>query len=115
MSQELTHILEITTSIIEVLGVIVLVLGFLISTGLYIHSFRSKSRQNQVKEFKQGIGRTILIGLEILVAATIVKTVIVEPTIYTVGLLAGMIAVRTLISWAIATEISGHWPWQSGK
>jgi uncharacterized membrane protein len=67
-----------------------------------------------VQEFKRGLGRTVLVGLEILVAATIVKTVTVEATFSSIGLLAGMIAVRTILSWAIVLEIDGHWPWQPG-
>jgi uncharacterized membrane protein len=67
-----------------------------------------------VQEFKLGLGRTVLIGLEILVAATIVKTVTVKPTLVTIGLLGGIIIVRTILSWAMVLEMDGHWPWQSG-
>jgi uncharacterized membrane protein len=114
MSPELVRLLEITTSAIELLGVSVLVLGFLISTGLYLRHYRRMATPDPVQEFKRGLGRTVLIGLEILVAATIVKTVTVEATFFSVGLLAGMISVRTIISWAMVLEIDGHWPWQSG-
>jgi len=55
-----------------------------------------------------------LIGLEILVAATIVKTVSKVPTLVSVGLLAGIIIVRTILSWSMVLEMDGHWPWQPG-
>jgi uncharacterized membrane protein len=114
MFPELVRLLEITTAVIEILGVSVLVLGFLISAGWYLRHYRRTATPDPIREFKRGLGRTVIIGLEILVAATIVKTVTVEATLVSVGLLAGMIGVRTIISWAMVLEIDGHWPWQSG-
>ena len=96
------------------MGVSVLVLGFLISVGRYLRHYRHMARPDLVQEFKRGLGRTVIIGLEILVAATIVKTVTKEATLVSVGLLAGMIAVRTILSWTMVLEMDGHWPWQSG-
>ncbi len=115
MSPELVHLLKITTAVIEILGVSVLVLGFLISAGMYLRHCRRRTNHDSVQEFKRSMGRTVIIGLEILVAATIVKTVTVEATLFSVGLLAGMIAVRTIISWTMVLEMDGHWPWQSGS
>jgi uncharacterized membrane protein len=114
MSSELVRLLEITTGIIEIMGVSVLVLGFLISVGRYLRHYRHMAKPDLIQEFKRGLGRTVIIGLEILVAATIVKTVTKEATLISVGLLAGMIAVRTILSWTMVLEMDGHWPWQSG-
>jgi uncharacterized membrane protein len=113
MPAELVGLLEITTAIIEIVGVSVLVAGFLISVGRYLRHYRRMAPADPVQEFKHGLGRTVLVGLEILVAATIVKTVTVEATLFSVGLLAGMIAVRTILSWSMMLEMDGHWPWQS--
>ena len=66
-------------------------------------------------EYRQALGRSVLVGLEVLVAATIIKTVIVEPSLEGLGLLAGMIVVRTILGWTTVLEISGRWPWQSAK
>lgn len=114
MSPELDRLLEITTAVIELVGVSVLVLGFLISVGRYLRHYRHMATPDLVQEFKRGLGRTVLIGLEILVAATIVKTVSKVPTLVSVGLLAGIIIVRTILSWSMVLEMDGHWPWQSG-
>jgi uncharacterized membrane protein len=113
MSSELVRLLEITTAVIELLGVSVLVLGFLISVGRYLRHYRHMATPDLVQEFKRGLGRTVIIGLEVLVAATIIKTVAKEATLISVGLLAGMIAVRTVLSWTMVLEMDGHWPWQS--
>ncbi len=110
---ELPIILETITKIIEFIGLNIMLLGFLISTFRYVAFRRKKSRRDRIKEFRSSMGRAIIIGLEILVAATIVKTITVDPTIYSIGLLLGMIVIRTIISWTIATELEGHWPWQS--
>lgn len=113
MPAELVRLFEITAATIELLGVSVLVAGFLISVGRYLKHYRHMDRPALVREFKRGLGRTVLVGLEILVAATIVKTVTVKATLFSIGLLAGMIAVRTILSWTMVLEMDGHWPWQS--
>jgi uncharacterized membrane protein len=115
MPPELVRILEITAALIELAGVSVLISGFLISVGRYFSHRRHMSKPELLQEFKCGLARTVLIGLEILVAATIVKTVTVEATVFSIGLLAAMIAVRTILSWTMTLEMDGHWPWQSGN
>jgi uncharacterized membrane protein len=112
MPAELVRLLDIITAVIEILGVSVLLSGFLISSWRYLRHHRQMARPDLVQEFRRGLGRTVLVGLEILVAAVIVKTISVKPTLVSIGLLAGMIAVRTIIGWTMALEIDGHWPWQ---
>ena len=58
------------------------------------------------------LGRTLLLGLEILVAADIVRTVALEATLESVVVLALLVLVRTFLSWALEVEIEGRWPWQ---
>jgi uncharacterized membrane protein len=62
--------------------------------------------------YKIRIGRTLLLGLEVLVAADIVKTIAHELTFVSLGLLAGLVLVRTFLSWTLVLEIDGRWPWQ---
>ena len=63
--------------------------------------------------YRRSLGRSVLLGLEILVAATIIKTVIVEPSVKGMGLLVAMIVIRILLGWTTVLEISGRWPWQA--
>jgi uncharacterized membrane protein len=114
MPAELVSLLEIITSVIELVGVSILVAGFLICFGRYLCHCRRVAPPNPLQEFKHGLGRVVLVGLEILVASTIIKIVMVELTFASVGLMTGMIAVRTIISWSIIMEHRGHWPWESG-
>ena len=62
--------------------------------------------------YKIRIGRSLLLGLEILVAADIVKTIAIDLTFTSLALLAGLVVVRTFLSWTLVLEIEGRWPWQ---
>ena len=64
------------------------------------------------KRYRQALARSILIGLEVLVSATIIKTITVEPSLRELGLLARIIVIRTLLGWTTALEANGRWPWQ---
>ncbi|HEV2890376.1 MAG TPA: DUF1622 domain-containing protein [Frankiaceae bacterium] len=63
---------------------------------------------------RRRLGRVILVGLEVLVAGDIVRTVAVEPSFRSVGVLAAIVAIRTFLSTAIEVEIEGRWPWRRG-
>jgi len=63
--------------------------------------------------YKGRIGRSLLLGLEMLVAADIVKTIAIDATLAGLGVLAGLVAVRTFLSWTLVLEIDGRWPWQA--
>jgi uncharacterized membrane protein len=69
-------------------------------------------REEAYNVYKVRIGRTLLLGLELLVAADIVKTIALELTYVSLALLAGLIAIRTFLSWTLVLEIEGRWPWQ---
>jgi uncharacterized membrane protein len=62
--------------------------------------------------YRRALGRSVLIGLEILVAATIIKTIIVEPSVEGMGLLAAMIIIRKMPGWTTVLEISVRWLWK---
>lgn len=62
--------------------------------------------------FKRYIARGLLIGLDLLIAGDIIKTVTVEPTLENVLILGLLVVIRTFLSWALVLEVEGHWPWQ---
>ena len=64
------------------------------------------------RRFREGLGRTLLLGLEFLVAADVIRTVAVTPTFRSVGILAGIVAIRTFLSWTLELELNGQWPWR---
>lgn len=68
-----------------------------------------------VPSFRRTLGRSILTGLEMLVAADIILTVGVEPTVRSVLVLGGIVLIRTFLSFSLEVEIEGRWPWQGGR
>ena len=72
-------------------------------------------RNKAVGNLRSSLGRAILLGLEFLVAADIINTVAVQPTLGSVAVLAGIVAIRTFLSFSLETEIEGRWPWQRGN
>jgi uncharacterized membrane protein len=91
---------------IEIFGVFIIVAGIIWSTYLCVHW------RKQAKTYKIRVGRSLLLGLEVLVAADIVKTIAIELTFTSLGLLAGLVIVRTFLSWTLVLEIEGRWPWR---
>jgi uncharacterized membrane protein len=94
---------------IEIFGVFIIVAGILWSTSLFMPPRADKW---QYDRYKIRIGRSLLLGLEVLVAADIIKTIAIELTFTSLGLLAGLVLVRTFLSWTLVLEIDGRWPWQ---
>jgi uncharacterized membrane protein len=94
---------------IEIFGVFIIVAGIVWSTYLCVHW---RATTQPYDEYKIRIGRSLLLGLEVLVAADIVKTIAIELTFTSLGLLAGLVVVRTFLSWTLVLEIEGRWPWK---
>jgi uncharacterized membrane protein len=94
---------------IEIFGVLIIVTGIAWST--YLHLGRPVPRED-AEIYKIRIGRSLLLGLEVLVAADIVKTIAHELSFISLGLLAGLVLVRTFLGWTLVLEIDGRWPWQ---
>jgi uncharacterized membrane protein len=94
---------------IEIFGIFIIVAGILWSTSLFVPPRADKWHYDR---YKIRIGRSLLLGLEVLVAADIVKTIAIELTFTSLGLLAGLVLVRTFLSWTLVLEIDGRWPWQ---
>ena len=105
--------LVIVTQLLEICGAGFLILGFVFdTTRWWFQHMRQQGVLVALDRYRRSLGRSVLIGLEILVAATIIKTIIIEPSIDGVGLLILMIIIRTILGWVTALEISGRWPWQ---
>ena len=109
LEADAAHWIRLVGAAIDVFGVIVIVLGILWATV----SLLGGSQGDRYLTYRSRIGRTLLLGLEILVAADIVKTVALEPTFSSLGVLAGLVLVRTFLSWTLMLEIEGRWPWRA--
>jgi len=100
---------------IEVLGALVIVAGVLrvaITRGTVRFLLRL-DEPGAFEGYKHQIGRSLLLGLEFLVAGDVVRTVALEPTLVNVAVLGLLVLVRTFLSWSLTVEIEGRWPWQA--
>ena len=75
-------------------------------------ALRQADRDPLYRELKSSLGASLLLGLEILVAADIVRTVALEATLQSVAVLGLLVLIRTFLSWALVVELEGRWPWQ---
>ncbi|MBS9372489.1 DUF1622 domain-containing protein [Rhodococcus sp. B50] len=109
---EISSLLEHVGTVIDVVGVGVMVIGALAATWLAATARRRTPGAEIYEPYRRNLGRSILLGLEFLVAADIIKTVAVTPTFTSVGVLAVIVLIRTFLSWSLQLEIDGRWPWQ---
>lgn len=100
-----------TARLIEATGVIILLSGTFVAIFKYIFSTQG-TRPRSYKILRQELGKTILLGLEILVAGDIIATVVTEPTMDRVLSLGVIVLIRTFLSLSIQVEIEGRFPWQ---
>jgi uncharacterized membrane protein len=105
--------IEYAALIIEVLAVVIIVGAIFYAMGHYlVQAAIRPEREERYKQLKVRLGRALLLGLEILVAADIVRTVALEATLQSVAVLGLLVLIRTFLSWALVVEIEGRWPWQ---
>ena len=105
----------IGTSAIEALAVTVIVGYILIATLNWLAHALAQRRFaiEHYRSFRSTLGRAMLLGLEILVAADVVRTVVLEPTLRNYAALGLLVVIRTFLSWSTVLEIEGRWPWRS--
>jgi len=102
---------EIAGNAAELAGVALIVGGLIFASGRYLFA-KTEAGSPRYERYRHDLGRAILVGLEILVAADIVRTVAFTPTMDSVAVLAMIVAIRTFLSWSLALELDGRWPWQ---
>ncbi len=108
------EVIETVGKAIDGVGVAVIAIGALISAAGAVSRLRHKSG-DVYRVFRQQLGRSILLGLEFLVAADIIRTVAVTPDARSVAVLAGIVLIRTFLSFSLELEVTGYWPWQKNR
>ena len=109
------EIVEDIGRVIDAIGVLAIAFGIVVVGVLALTGIR-RGTGDPYEDFRHRLGRVILLGLELLVAADIIRTVAVTPTLESVGVLAGIVIVRTFLSFSLEVELNGRWPWdRSGR
>jgi uncharacterized membrane protein len=109
-----TEVIELVGLGVDGAGVALIVIGLVFATATFLLRL-SRHVPAAYQYYREALGRTLLLGLEFLVAADIIRTVAVTPTFQSVGILAVIVAIRTFLSWTLELELEGYWPWQRGK
>jgi len=97
--------------IVESVGVLVIVVGAAYSCWRYL-SAQQDSVIRSYHHLRVDLGRSILLGLEFLIAGDIIRTVSVQPNLENVALLGLIVVIRTFLSMTLHMEVEGRWPWQ---
>ena len=106
---------ETIVVVVESAAVMLLFLGLTISTGRFLYGVAQRQAAIAYRKYRQELGRTLQLTLEFLIAADIIETVAVEKSLESLGMLAGLVLIRTFLSFALELEVSGRWPWQSNE
>lgn len=105
------EIIEITALGIEVFAVVIIVVAVVHGSVRYLIHRKGIHPDEAYSSYRVQLGKALLVGLELLVAADIVWTVALNPTLMDVAILGFLVLIRTFLSWSLAVEIEGRWPW----
>ena len=97
---------------IEIAAVVVIVVAVVVAFATGLHARWRGSTDEALRVFKGQIARGLLVGLDLLIAADIIRTVTLEPTLENVAALGLLVVVRTFLAWTLVLEAEGRWPWQ---
>ncbi len=109
--------IELTGTIFDLVGVGALAIGAIIAFVRYGAARIRRGGNNQLayQNLRRDMGKAILLGLELLVAADIIRSVAVDPTFVSLGALGLLVVIRTFLSWSLEVELNGEWPWRQAR
>lgn len=109
------EVINDVVKVVEAAGAVIMVLGALGAFLIYlVRVRRSTDSSATYDELRRNLGRCILLGLEVLIIADIVRTIIVDPTLESVAVLGIIVIIRIVLSFSLEVEIDGVWPWRRG-
>ncbi len=106
------HVAEDISEWIEIVAIAVITIGVLTAFVVGARTIRTLGVSAAVEQIKQTVGRGLLLGLDLLIAADVIRTVTLEPTLENVTALGVLVIVRTFLAWSLTVELHGRWPWQ---
>ena len=118
MVEQAEHVIfdlvELTALMIELLAVVIIASAVVLGMVRYLEHFAATRNlvDQRFAAYRVVLGRALLLGLEILVAADIIKTVVLEPSVQSVAVLGLLVLIRIFLGWSLIVEMEGHWAWQ---
>ncbi len=113
--ESVQDVADAATAGIELLAVSIIVASIVWATvAAALRAARGDRTAGTQREYRTRLGRALLLGLEILVAADVVRTVAVDPSLESAAVLGMLVVIRTFLSWSLSVEIDGRWPWRAG-
>lgn len=105
----------LTSEVLDITAFAVILLAVVLATGHFLVRVTQSGFLDNYRDYRANLGRGILLGLEILIAADILKSVVVDPTLQGIAVLGGIVLIRTFLSISLDVEINGHWPWETTR
>jgi uncharacterized membrane protein len=109
---EFKSLITVVTYAVEGFGVIVIVVGCLVATVRFLLRWRTDPPEATYHDYRRVVGRSIILGLEFLIAGDVIRTVIVSHTMSGVAVLALLVVIRAFLSFTLSVEVEGRLPWQ---
>ena len=109
------EIARTVVELIEILAVVVIAIGVVVAVIAAGQHWSRTSSDDAFRLFKRYMARGLLIGLDLLIAADVIKTVTLDATLENAMVLAILVLIRTFLSWTLVLEVDGHWPWQTSR
>jgi uncharacterized membrane protein len=110
-----TQAIEVIAAGFELVGVAIVVIGFVASVIRAAMVWAAQGPGPAYDAIRSTFGRSILLGLEVLVAGDIIRTVALAPTLQNLAVLGLLVLIRTFLAWSLEVEIDGRWPWQRAQ
>jgi uncharacterized membrane protein len=104
--------IEMSSEGIQALAVVIIVVSIVFGFVRYVLEL-VKRTPSSYSAYKRLLGRSLILALEILVAADVIRTVLLDLTAQGLETLASLVVIRTFLSWSLVVELEGHWPWQA--
>ena len=100
---------------IETVGVLIIAVGCAVASIRFLSHFRKEPKGSAYGMYRRQLGRSIILGLEVLIAGDIIRTVVVADTFKNIAILGLIILIRTFLSFTLHLEVEGRWPWKQMK
>ena len=112
MASNMREWVELSSQGIQALAVVIIAVSIIFGSVRYLVQLLRKI-PGPYRAYKELLGRSLLLALELLVAADVIRTVLLDLTAKGMEILGALVVVRTFLSWSLVVELEGHWPWQA--